>query len=43
MKDYVDIVYNDKNRPISSYPDKLAKYLFDKYRHGCIDGSNATF
>lgn len=31
MKDYVDVVYNDKNRPISSYPDKLAKYLFDKY------------
>jgi ubiquinone/menaquinone biosynthesis C-methylase UbiE len=31
MKDYVDIVYNDSNRPLSSYPDKLAFHLFKKF------------
>jgi ubiquinone/menaquinone biosynthesis C-methylase UbiE len=30
-KDYVSIVYNQKDRPFTVYPDKLTKYLFDRY------------
>jgi hypothetical protein len=30
-RDYVDVVYNEQDRPLTSYPDKLARYLFDRY------------
>jgi SAM-dependent methyltransferase len=29
MSDYLTIVYSDKLRPYTDYPEKLAKYLFD--------------
>tara|TARA_B100001989_G_C24515481_1_gene452867 strand:+ start:64 stop:768 length:705 start_codon:yes stop_codon:yes gene_type:complete len=30
-KDYVSVVYDENERPITSYPFKLANYIFDKY------------
>ena len=30
--DYVDVVYNEKNRPFTSYPDKLIEHLINKYK-----------
>lgn len=30
-RDYVEVVYNEKERPITSYPDKLARYLFNRF------------
>jgi SAM-dependent methyltransferase len=30
-RDYVDVVYNEQDRPLTSYPDKLARYLFNRY------------
>jgi SAM-dependent methyltransferase len=30
-RDYVEVVYNEQDRPLTSYPDKLARYLFDRY------------
>tara|TARA_Y100001958_G_C21143821_1_gene481768 strand:- start:400 stop:1086 length:687 start_codon:yes stop_codon:yes gene_type:complete len=30
-KDYVEVVYNNIDRPLTNYPNKLTKYLFDKY------------
>ncbi len=33
-RDYVDVIYNERDRPLTSYPDKLARYLFDRYRLG---------
>lgn len=30
-RDYVDVVYNEQDRPLTAYPDKLARYLFDRY------------
>jgi SAM-dependent methyltransferase len=30
-KNYLDIVYNEKDRPFTDYPDKLAKYIYDKF------------
>jgi SAM-dependent methyltransferase len=30
-RDYVDVVYNERDRPLTTYPDKLARYLFDRY------------
>lgn len=29
--DYVDIVYNEEDRPLTSYPDKLTRYLADRF------------
>lgn len=29
--DYVDIVYNEKDRPLTTYPDKLARYLTNRF------------
>jgi len=29
--DYVDVVYNEKDRPLTIYPGRLAKYLFDRF------------
>lgn len=31
MKDYIQIVYDKKERPITNYPDQLAKYLVDRF------------
>lgn len=31
IKDYVTVVYNEKDRPLTEYPKKLAGYLFDRY------------
>lgn len=30
-KDYVSVVYNEKDRPFTEYPDQLTKYLFQRY------------
>ncbi|MBA2686656.1 MAG: methyltransferase domain-containing protein [Gemmatimonadaceae bacterium] len=30
-RDYVDVIYNERDRPLTAYPDKLARYLFDRY------------
>lgn len=32
QRDYVDVVYNETDRPITNYPVRLAHYLFDRYR-----------
>ena len=29
--DYVKVIYDKKNRPFTSYPSKLTKFLFKKY------------
>ena len=31
MKDYVEVVYNENERPVTTYPDKLAYYLFKRF------------
>ena len=28
-KNYINVIYNKKDRPFTNYPDKLSKYLFD--------------
>lgn len=28
---YVEVIYNEKDRPLTNYPDKLAHYLFHRY------------
>ncbi len=30
-RDYVDVVYNEADRPLTDYPQKLANYLFSRY------------
>ena len=30
-RDYVAVVYNEQDRPLTTYPGKLASYLFDRY------------
>ena len=30
-RDYVDVIYNEIDRPLTSYPEKLASYLFDRF------------
>jgi len=30
-RDYVDVVYSEKDRPLTSYPAQLAQYLFERY------------
>ena len=30
--DYVDVIYNETDRPITKYPKKLACYLFHRYK-----------
>jgi SAM-dependent methyltransferase len=30
-KDYVAVVYNEKDRPLTQYPQKLARYLFERF------------
>ena len=31
FKDYVSIVYKELDKPFTSYPNKLTRYLFDRY------------
>lgn len=31
MSDYLKIVYNTKDRPLTNYPEKLVNYLFDSF------------
>lgn len=31
-KDYVSIIYNEKNKPYTEYPNKLARYLSSRYK-----------
>ena len=33
-RDYIDVVYNENNRPLTRYPSQLAKYLFYRYKVG---------
>ena len=30
-RDYVSVVYNELDRPLTRYPDKLARYLFERF------------
>jgi len=30
-KDYVEVIYNETERPYTSYPDQLTRYLVDRY------------
>ena len=31
QRDYVDVIYNEVDRPLTDYPSKLTRYLFDRY------------
>ena len=31
MQNYVDVAYDKKEKPITSYPDKLARYLYHRF------------
>ena len=31
-KDYVEIIYNEKDKPYTDYPQKLTKYLFKTFK-----------
>lgn len=31
IKDYVTVIYNQKDRPLTEYPKKLAQYLFERF------------
>jgi len=31
QRDYVEVVYNEQDRPLTDYPDRLAQYLFTRY------------
>jgi len=33
-RDYVEVVYNETDRPLTAYPSKLARYLFDRFKIG---------
>lgn len=37
-RDYVDVVYNEADRPLTEYPQQLASYLFNRY--GVEKGAN---
>ena len=30
-RDYIDVVYSEKSRPVTNYPAQLARYLFERY------------
>ena len=30
--DYVKVIYNEKDRPLTEYPSKLSHYLFNRYK-----------
>lgn len=31
MTDYPDVTYSLKKKPVTNYPKKFAKFIFDKY------------
>ena len=31
-RDYVDVIHNENNKPLTSYQTQLAFYLFNKYK-----------
>lgn len=31
-KKYVEVIYNEKDRPFTSYPKKFVRYIFDRYK-----------
>ncbi len=31
QRDYVEVIYNERDRPLTSYPQKLARHLFERY------------
>jgi hypothetical protein len=31
-RDYIDVICNEKDRPLTNYPGKLAQYLFNRYK-----------
>jgi SAM-dependent methyltransferase len=31
QRDYVNVVYNEKDRPLTGYPSQLARHLFDRF------------
>lgn len=31
-RDYVSLIYNEEDKPFTQYPDKLARYLFSRYK-----------
>ena len=31
MKNYNSTIYNEKERPVTTYPDELAKYLVERF------------
>lgn len=31
QQDYVSVVYNEQDRPLTSYPQKLSRYLFERF------------
>jgi SAM-dependent methyltransferase len=37
IPDYVSVIYNEEYRPLTAYPKKLARYLFDRFdlKPGC--------
>jgi SAM-dependent methyltransferase len=32
QRDYVAVIYNEGDRPLTQYPEKLARYLFSRYK-----------
>jgi len=32
QRDYVSVIYNEGDKPFTQYPDKLARYLFSRYK-----------
>jgi cyclopropane fatty-acyl-phospholipid synthase-like methyltransferase len=32
MRDFVDVTYDEGRLPLTAYPNKLARYLFDRYQ-----------
>ena len=30
-RDYVDVIYNELDRPLTEYPQQLASYLYNRY------------
>ena len=32
QKDYVSVIYNEEDKPFTQYPEKLARYLFLRYK-----------
>jgi len=31
QRDYVKVIYNEKDRPFTAYPDQLSRYIFNRY------------